>query len=145
MNDIQIEHLINQLIWQKGITLWDMIGDHYVDPEQAINDSYGNQETSRWNKFKGESWAERFIELIAEGEYDPYADCHQLKIPIPDLIKFWWNRCIDRDCMLETIFEDIFCYFKDKLIPAKKSSQATRPATFPALNLDFEFKKAANQ
>jgi hypothetical protein len=120
MTDKQIVKLIESLIKEKGITLQDMIGDEYIDPEQKIDDSYGNPETSRWNIFKADSWSDRLVELICEEAYNPYADYHRLKIPLQDLIRFWWNNCISREEMLEDIFEDIFCYFKDKMLPKEE-------------------------
>lgn len=117
MTDHQIEKLIDELIEERGITLWDMIGESHIDPEQLLNDTYGKHERTRQNKFISKSWSERFIELISEGEYKTFADFHNIKIAVPDLIRFWWNRCIDRQCMLDIIFEDIFCFFKDKMIP----------------------------
>ena len=145
MNDRQVEAFIDYLIKEKGITLRDMIGDKYIDPEQKIDDPYGNPQTSRWNKFKEEYWADRFIELISDSTGEEYPDYHSLKIPLTDLIRFWWHRCIDPECMLEVIFEDIFCYFKDKMIPVKETKKVTLKPDFSQLQPDWDFKKAANQ
>ena len=122
-----------------------MIGDHYVDPEQAIDAPHGNRETSRWNKFKSQSWADRFIELISEREEEQYPDYHIIKVPFKDLMRFWWNRCIDKEYMLETIFEDIYCYFKDKMIPVTETKKINPKPDFSQLQPDWEFKKAVNQ
>ena len=145
MNDRQIEALIDDLIQEKGITLWDMIGAQYIDPEMKIGDSCGNPRTSRWNKFKAESWDDRLIELISDREAEQYPDYHSIRIPLKDLIRFWWNRCIDKDCMLEIIFEDIYCYFKDKMIPITETKKINLKPDFSQLQLDWEFKKAVNQ
>ena len=120
MTDKQIIRLIDKAIKEKGITLQDMIGGDYIDPEQKLDDPYGNPNTSRFNKFQSNSWSERFTELICEEEYNPYEAYHHLRIPIQDLIRFWWNNCIDIEEMLEDIFEDIFCYFKDKMLPKEE-------------------------
>lgn len=120
MTDKQIIRLIDTLIKEKEITLQDMIGGSYVDPEQKVDDPYGNPKTSRLNKFESESWSDRFLELISEERYSLYTDYHRLKIPTKDLIRFWWNNCIDIEEMLEDIFEDILCYFKDEMLPARE-------------------------
>ena len=120
MTDKQIIRLIDKAMKEKGITLQDMIGGSYIDPEQKIDDPYGNPKTARPNKFASDSWSERFTELICEESYGPYANYHTLKISHQDLIRFWWNNCIDIEEMLEDIFEDIFCYFKDKMLPKEE-------------------------
>ena len=41
MNDRKIETLIDDLIQEKGITLWDMIGAQYIDPEMKMGKALG--------------------------------------------------------------------------------------------------------
>jgi len=144
MTDKQIVKLIESLIKEKGITLQDMIGDDYIDPEQKIDDSYGNPETSRWNRFKADSWSDRLVELICEEEYNSYADYHRLKITIQDLIRFWWNNCIDREEMLEDIFEDVFCYFKDKMLPEREEPKINLTIKTDELLLPEKKSKVSN-
>ena len=121
MTDREIEFLIETTIRKAGITWRDMVGGPYVDPEQDPDKRYGNPETVRRNKFTTNAWSDRLIELLSDGEYDPNADYHQIRIPVRDLIHFWWNRCIDKEEMLDMILEDIFTYFKDTMLPKKEA------------------------
>ena len=145
MTDNQIEKLIEGLIKEKGITLWDMIGGKYIDPKKRLNEPYGNPERCRWNRFKAESWSERFIELISDGEYNQHSDYYSIKIPVQDIIRFWWNQCIDRECMLDVIFEDIFSYFKDKMILKPEVPEVDLSIDAKQLRLDDVFQNVVNQ
>ena len=144
MTDKQIKKLIDTIIKDKGITLQDMIGGEYIDPEKRISDAYGNPKTSRFNKFKSDSWSERFTELICEEEYKPYAEYYNLRIPIQDLIRFWWDNCISKVDMLEIIFEDIFCYFKDRISPEKEECEIDLSIKTEELTLPDEYSKVSN-
>ena len=46
MTDKQIVKMIDNAIKEKGITLQDMIGGEYIDPEKKIGEFYGNPKTS---------------------------------------------------------------------------------------------------
>ena len=144
MTDKQIIKLIESLIKEKGITLQDMLGGSYIDPEQKINDHYGNPKTARPNKFTADSWSERFTELICGEEYSPYANYYTLKIPAKDLVRFWWNNCIDREEMLEDIFGDIFCYFKDKMLPKEGEVEIDLSIKTDGLTLPQDNLKVSN-
>ena len=120
MNDKQVENLISELIRQRDITLYDMIGGQSIDPHQSVNGfPAGHPQTFRPNRFTADCWSDRLIELLAEGHYDAGAGFQGIKIPVKDLIRFWWNRCISVPDMLDNIFEGIFCHFKDRMLPVE--------------------------
>jgi hypothetical protein len=127
MTDDQIEALIFDEIKKHGITWKDMIGG------RSISYEHNNKRVFRINIFKAEAWPDRLMELICEGDYDPFAESHILKVSIQDLMRFWWNNIICQEDMLEDILEDIFVYFKDKLLPKKDSE--------PAVNYDVDFSQ----
>ena len=127
MTDDQIEALILNKIKKHGITWLDMIGG------RSISFEANHKRVVRCNKFKAESWSDRLIELICEGDYDPFAECHILRVSIQDLIRFWWNNIICQEDMLDEILEDIFIYFKDKLLPKKELE--------PVVGYDVDFYK----
>ena len=144
MTDKQIVKMIDNAIKEKGITLQDMIGGEYIDPEKKIGEFYGNPKTSRPNKFETASWPERFLELICEEEYNPYAEYQSLRIPIQDLISFWWENCISKEVMLDNIFEDIFCYFKDKMFPKQEEPEIDLSIKTEDLTLPDEYLEVSN-
>lgn len=144
MTDKQIEKLIGNLIKEKEITLQDMIGGKCIDPEKKSNGAYGNPKTYRWNRFESESWSDRFVELICEERYNPYKSYYHLKISIQDLIRFWWNNCISKEDMLDLIFEDIFCYFKNKMIPEQKEPEIDLSIKTDEFRLSDEDLKVSN-
>ena len=38
-------------------------------------------------------------------------------------IRFWWNNCISVPAILDNIFEEIYCYFKDQMLPEKEEPE----------------------
>ena len=131
MTDDQIESLILNEIKKHGITWLDMIGGRSISYEA------NHKRVVRCNRFKAESWSDRLIELICEGDYDPFAECHVLRVSIQDLIRFWWNNIICQEDMLDEMLEDIFVYFKDKLCPKKELE--------PAVGYDVDFYKVISK
>ena len=127
MTDDQIEALIFDEIKKHGITWKDMIGG------KSISYEHNNKRVFRCNIFKAKAWPDRLMELICEGDYDATAESHIIRVSIQDLMKFWWNNIICQEDMLDDILEDIFVYFKDKLLPKKDSE--------PAINYDVDFYK----
>ena len=131
MTDDQIESLILNEIKKRGITWLDMVGGRSISFEGH------RDKVVRCNIFKAESWPDRLIELVCEGDYDPFAESHVLKVSIQDLIRFWWNNIISQEDMLDEILEDIFVYFKDKLSPKKDLE--------PAVGYDVDFYKVISK
>jgi len=115
MTDDQIEALIYDEIKKKGITWLDMVGGRSISYEINHNKVF------RCNIFKAEAWPDRLMELICEGGYDPFVEGHILQVPVQDLMRFWWDKIVCQEDMLDEILEDIFVYFKDKLLPEKES------------------------
>ncbi len=125
MTDDQIEALIINEIKKHGITWLDMVGG------QAISYEADHQRVCRNNIFKARSWSDRLIEIICEGDYDPFADSHVIRVSNQDLMRFWWNKIICQEDVMDEILEDIFVYFKDQLLPKKDPEPAV------TYNLDF--------
>jgi len=114
MKDDKITALILSEIEKRGIIWKDMVGGRSISLE------CGDQKVFRINLFKFENWSDRLIELICKGPYDPDADSHVWRIKMEDLMRFWWDHCIDQDDMLDRILEDVFVHFKDQLLPKRK-------------------------
>ena len=126
MTDKQIEKLIWELIRQKDITIHDMIGGQSIDPHESANGfPAGHPQTFRSNRFTVDCWSDRLVELLSEGPYDINAELQGMKIPMKDLIRFWWNRCISIPDMLDNIFEGIFCHLKDQMLPVEEKQEYT--------------------
>ena len=125
MNDRQIEEYILDVIKERSIAWLDMVSGRSISYEA------GNERVYRINHFKSESWSERMIELICDGEYDPLSDDHTILIPYCELFRFWWNQIVDQQDMMDSILEDIFIYFKGRLQPVKEE-----PPT-PGCKIDF--------
>lgn len=131
MTDKQVEKLILREIKKRGATWQDMVGGRCVSHE--IN----HQRIVRDNVFVSELWSARLLELVSDGDYDPMAEYHPIRISIQDLMQFWWNRCVCHEYMIDEILEDIFVYFKDKMTPEKKEEPR------PHYDLDFSKVKVA--
>ena len=131
MTDDQIEALILNEIKKHGITWLDMVGGRSISYED------NHKRVFRCNVFKAESWSNRLIELICAGDYDPLAEYHVLQVSIQDLMRFWWNNIICQNDMLDEILEDIFVYFKDKLLPKKELE--------PAIGYEVDFNKVISK
>ena len=127
MTDDQIEALILDEIKKRGITWLYMIGG------KAVSYVADHQRVCRNNLFKAEIWSDRLMELLYDGDYDPFAESHVIRVSIQDLMRFWWNNCISQEDMIDEILEDVFVYFKDKLCPVE--------APEPAIVYDLDFSK----
>ena len=76
MNDRQIEEFILDVIKKRGITWLDMVSGRSISYEA------NNERLFRINKFKSESWSERMIELLCDGDYDPLSECQHDPDPL---------------------------------------------------------------
>ncbi len=131
MTEDQVEALILGEIKRRRITWLDMIGGRGISYEA------NHERVCRINRFKAESWSDRLIELVSDGNYDPYAKHHATLLTIQDLMRFWWNRCICQEDMMDEILEDIFVYFKDKLNPD--------PYKEPDVRYDLDFSQVIQE
>jgi hypothetical protein len=86
----------------------------------------------RPNKFNEDLGSERMKELLAVSGYNAYDPYPPLKLGFQDLFEYWWNRCVQRELVLDEILEDIF----DRLIEIMRPPQ-TETLTID-LPLDFD-------
>jgi len=122
MTDEQVEKFIINEIKKKGITYYDMksLPNHGVDqnPEDKITPP--SEKGIRCNRFTTYFGCDRMRELLCVGQYSPYNDTLSLKIPFQDLFRFWWNRCVVQELVIEEVLEDIFDYFTSLMAPSEK-------------------------
>jgi len=129
MTDNQIEKLIWKELRKKKVTLYDMIGGDYIDPDPEDKTKLSNQRF-RPNRFMETFSEHRMKELICVGEYNPYNDMPLLKVSFQDLFRFWWDNCITKELVVEEVLGDIFEYFADQMKPMESDEMD--------LTLDFE-------
>ena len=125
MTDEQIEELIWDELKKRDVTFYDMIGlpNHGVDPNPEDKTKDRNQRI-RHNRFKDLLGSERMKDLLCVGEYSPYEDYPPLKISLQDLFRFWWNRCVEKEAVVDEILEDIFGYFTEQMRPPEKEKES---------------------
>ena len=133
MTDNQVERLIWDEFKKRDVIFYDMIGlpNCGVDPNPEDNTAPSTQRT-RLNRFNETFGSERMKEILSVGEYDPYHDYPRLKIPLQDLFRFWWNRCIEQHLFVDEILEDIFTYFTEQMRPPEKEKEGLD------LTIDFD-------
>ena len=109
MTDDQVEKLIWKEIKKRQITIHDMIGlpNHGVDPNPE-DKTTPRSEKIRSNRFQSFLGCERMKELLCVGKYDEWNSYPPLKIPVQDLFRFWWNRCVVQEYVVGEVLEDIF-------------------------------------
>ena len=121
MTDEQIEQLIWGELKKRDITFYDMIGlvNENIDPDPLDKTMPGNKR-ARTNRFSGVLGSERMQELLCMGTYCPYRYLPPLKVSLQDLFRFWWNRCVEQDLVIEDILDDIFSYFTELMRPKEE-------------------------
>ena len=124
MTDEQIEQLIRDEVKKRNISFYDMIGlvNENIDPDPQDKTMASNKR-ARINRFSGLFGSERMQELLCVGEYCPYNYLPPLKVSLQDLFRFWWNRCVEQDLVIEEILDDIFSYFTELMRPAEKKEK----------------------
>ena len=142
MTDNQIEKLIWKEIRKKKVTLYDMIGMDYIDPDPKDKTKLSNQRFRR-NRFRETFSEHRMKELICVGEYNPYNDMPLLKVSLQDLFRFWWNNCITKELVVEEILGDIFEYFADQMKPVMESDEMDLTLDFDQVSLFEKDRKQA--
>ncbi len=65
----------------------------------------------------------RMKELLCVGKYNEWDDYPPLKIPLQDLFRFWWNRCVVQEYVVDDVLEEIFDYFTEKMRPTQKEEE----------------------
>lgn len=133
MTDQEVETLIWSEIKKKGITFGDMIAqsNHGVDPTPEAGDE-NRMKRLRRNIFSESFGSERMKELLCLGEYSEWDDYPPLKIPFHDLFRFWWNRCVEKELVVDDILDEIFEYFKELMRPPKEEEPEME------MTVDFE-------
>jgi|GEM_PF-1545537 len=119
MTDDQIERLIWKEIKKRDITIYDMIGlpGHGVDANPEDNITPRCEKGIRSNRFQAFMGCDRMKELLCVGKYSEWDDFPPLKIPFQDLFRFWWNRCVQQEYVVDEVLEDILDYFTEKMRP----------------------------
>jgi hypothetical protein len=125
MTDDQIERLIWKEIKKRDITIHDMISppNHGVDPNPEDKITPPCEKGIRSNRFQSFMGCERMKELLCVGNYSEWDDYPPLKIPLQDLFRFWWNRCVEQEFVVDEILEDIFGYFTEKMRPPQEEPE----------------------
>ena len=119
MNDKEIDHYISKQIRDRGIGLYDIIGGEFIDPDPHDKTQPSNKR-ARWNRFESEIYEHRLCELLTEGEFDPDLPYNNLAIPLKDLVRYWWDNCVDQEAMLGDILEDLLTIYKDRMLPKEE-------------------------
>lgn len=134
MTDDQVEKAIWKEIKKRGITFQDMIGlpGHGVDPNPEDKITPKCEKGIRSNRFQSIMGSERIKELLCAGEYNEWDEYPLLKIPFQDLFRFWWNRCVEQELVLDEVLEDIFDYFTERMRPSQEEGEPVD------LTLDFD-------
>jgi len=126
MTDDQVEQVLWKEIRGRDITIHDMIGlpCYGVDPHPEDDITPRSEKGIRSNRFESFMGGDRMKELLCVGEYTEWDDDPPLKIPLQDLFRFWWNRCVDRYAVVDAILEDIFSYFTEQMRPPEKEKKS---------------------
>ena len=122
MTDDQVERLIWKEIKKRDITIHDMIEmpGHGIDehPEDKITPI--SEKGIRSNRFQSFMGCDRMKELLCVGKYSEWDSYPPLKIPFQDLFRFWWDRCVQQEYVVDEILENIYEFFTEKMRPAQK-------------------------
>ena len=135
MTDNQIEKLIWKEIRKRKVSLQDMIGGEFIDPDPDDKANLSNQRT-RSNRFSELFSEHRMKELLCVSEYNELNDMPLLKICFQDLFRFWWNRCILKELFADEVLGEIFDYFADQMKPADTPDQMELRLNFKQLDLN---------
>ena len=137
MTDEQVEKLIWKEIKKKAVTIHDMIGmpGHGIDehPEDKITPI--SEKGIRSNRFESFMGCNRMKELLCIGKYSEWDSYPPLKIPFQDLFRFWWNRCVVQEYVVDEVLEDIFEYFTELIAPPQKEE--------PRMDLSVDFEQVS--
>jgi len=127
MTDDQIQKLIMKELKRKDVTYYDMVGmpGHGVDPNlrQAHAALREGNQSNRFTTFFG---SDRMKELLCVGKYSPYESTLTLKISFQDLFRFWWNRCVEKELVVDDVLEDIYEYVRNLMTPPTNYPKKTK-------------------
>jgi len=124
MTDDEVEKIIWDEFQKRDVIYLDMIGlpNCGVDPDPEDNMTT-KQQRIRSNRFSEIMGSQRMKELLCAGEYNPGEDCPPLKISFQDLFRFWWNRCVVQEYVVDEVLEDLFDYFTALMAPPEKKEE----------------------
>jgi len=117
-----IDRYITEQIKKRGITLYDMVGEEYINPSPEKRDKPAH-EVARWNKFKSLCGDYRFCELLTEGDFDQDLPYNNLSIPVKDLVRYWWDNFADREAVLGIVFDHLLTVYKDRMLPERPEEE----------------------
>jgi hypothetical protein len=134
MTDDQVQKLIMKELKKRDITFQDMIGmpGHGVDPNPEDKITPPCEKGIRSNRFEAMLGSERMKELLCAARYNEWDDYPALKISFQDLFRFWWNRCVVKEYVLDEVLSDIYDYLTELLIPPQEEKDEEMD-----LSLDF--------
>ena len=136
MTDDQVQKLIMKELKKRDITFQDMIGmpGHGVDPNPEDRITPPCEKGIRSNRFTTYLGSERMKELLCVGNYSPYESMISLRISFHDLFRFWWNRCVEKELVVDEVLEDVYKYFRNLMTPPEE--QTKEEAT--EVTIDFD-------
>ena len=136
MTDDQIQKLILKEIKKRDITYYDMVGmpGHGVDPNPEDKLTPPCEKGIRSNRFTTFFGSDRMKELLCVGKYSPYESMLTLKISFQDLFRFWWNRCVEKELVVDEVLEDIYEYVRNLMTPPEKLPKQEEME----VNIDFD-------
>jgi hypothetical protein len=136
MTDDQIQKMVMEEIRKRDITYYDMTGlpGHGVDPNPQDHITPLCRKGVRSNRFKTMLGCDRMKELLCAGKYNPYDDTLQLRIPFQDLFRFWWNRCVVQEYVVDDLLEDVFEFFTSLMTPPDERPKQEEMEVF----IDFD-------
>lgn len=122
MDDQAVDAYITKRIEKRGITVYDMLAEGDVDPAPQIGELPFPQRV-RPNRFSCPEWDLRLCELLTHGRFDPENPYRKLGVPLKDLVRYWWDNCVDQEAFLERALEDILLIYKDRMLPEEKEEK----------------------
>ena len=136
MTDDQIQKLILKEIKKRDITYYDMVSmpGHGVDPNPEDKLTPPCEKGIRSNRFTTFFGSDRMKELLCVGKYNRYESMLSLKIPFQDLFRFWWNRCVEKELVVDEVLEDIYEHLKSLMTPPDKLPKQEEME----VNIDFD-------
>jgi hypothetical protein len=122
LDDYEIDDYITGKIEERDITLYDILGERYIDPNPEDKTRPSNKR-ARWNRFSSLTFEHRLCELLTESEFDPDLPYNNLAIPMKGLVRYWWNNIADQEGVIELVFDGILTYHKDRMLPEEPEEE----------------------
>src|SRR4030042_6391315 len=135
MTDDQVEKFILKEMRKRGVIYWDMKygPNHGIDPNPEDKITPPCEKGIRSNRFQNFMGCDRMKELLCVGKYSEWDDYPPLKISFQDLFRFWWNRCVVQEYVLDEVLGDIYDFLIELLRPPREKEEEEMDLT-----LDFD-------